>query len=242
MNSVYVLHIGKTAGSALKFVLRKKLKEFEPDGVKVELCGHRVTLRRVFEDEQSENPLVLFFLRDPVSRFRSGFNSRLRKGRPRYNSEWTADEEIAFDTFHSPDQLAAALSAEDDSLRASAEFALKSIKHVRHPFSRWLVSPEYLDQHVDRIFHIGFQETFDQDVKSILRKLGLDDSLPEMDELTRHATPSGFDTSLSERAIDNLRKWYADDYEIYDWCLKHHARINARELPALTSAFASSGA
>jgi hypothetical protein len=229
MNTVHMLHIPKTAGSALQFILGSKLNNIDPERTRLELCGHAKTLAQIFEGEEGKQPLVAFFVRDPVSRFRSGFNSRLRQGQPRYNSPWTAKEQMAFGVYRTPDQLASALSAED-SAQKSARCAFNVIRHVRRQLSRWLISPEYLDQHVDRIFYIGLQETFESDAKGLLRKLGLDDTLPEMDEHVRHATPQGFDLTLSDRAIENLKRWYADDYEIYDWCVKMRTSVNARQL------------
>ena len=196
----------------------------------MELHRHRTKMKDIFGELSTGGYQVLFLIRDPVSRFRSGFNSRLRMGRPRYNSPWRPNEKVAFERFKTSDELASALDAGDAETRRAAEFAMNSIQHVRNRQSEWLVSPEYLEKHRDRIFYIGLQETFEDDVRAILRKLGVDDTLPEMDERTRHATPAGYDMSLSERAVANLRKWYADDYAIYDWCVRERAAVNGREL------------
>ncbi len=46
-------------------------------------------LRNITEGEG-----IIFFLRDPTSRFVSGFYSRQRQGQPRYYSPWSSDEKI----------------------------------------------------------------------------------------------------------------------------------------------------
>ena len=61
---------------------------------------------------------VAFFVRHPVSRFVSGFNSRMRKGRPRRNVEWSEGERWSFERFRTPDELARALASADPGARA----------------------------------------------------------------------------------------------------------------------------
>ena len=55
----------------------------------------------------------MFFVRDPISRFVSGFNSRLRKGLPKMYFPWAPGEKLAFSRFATPNQLALALSSSD---------------------------------------------------------------------------------------------------------------------------------
>ena len=72
----------------------------------------------------------MFFIRDPLSRFVSAFNSRLREGRPRYHYPWREEERIAFAVFRTPDQLGSALSSDDPAQREQAEQAMRSIGHL----------------------------------------------------------------------------------------------------------------
>ena len=108
-----VLHVGKTGGTALISALRSAGTNEE-----LEFHGHVATLKWLW----SKNPRrrVIFGVREPVSRFVSAFNSRLRQGRPRHFTPWNKGEEIAFSLFDSPNELAEAIYAEDRLRRAVA--------------------------------------------------------------------------------------------------------------------------
>src|SRR6056297_3418392 len=67
---VHFLHIRKAGGTAIKEALKDiAVKQ------NVILHPHKTRLKDIPEGEK-----VFFFLRNPVSRFVSGFNSRLREG------------------------------------------------------------------------------------------------------------------------------------------------------------------
>ena len=123
---IHMLHIGKTGGTAVKAALQK-----HPVTRRYVIFPHphRVRLRDIPEGEQ-----VVFFLRDPITRFVSGFYSRQRQGRPRIFSPWSAAEAEAFGIFHSPNELALALSSASRENKAAAERAMRGIQHIRDFF------------------------------------------------------------------------------------------------------------
>src|SRR6056297_1213665 len=95
---VHFLHIRKAGGTAIKEALKDiAVKQ------NVILHPHKTRLKDIPEGEK-----VFFFLRNPVSRFVSGFNSRLREGKPRYNSPWNEGEKVAFSRFPTANDLAEA--------------------------------------------------------------------------------------------------------------------------------------
>ena len=91
---VHFLHISKTGGTAVKHALHDSLALTR---CALLLHGHRVKLMDVPDGEKAA-----FFLRDPVSRFCSGFYSRKRQGRPRFDFPWSPAEELAFGRFSTP--------------------------------------------------------------------------------------------------------------------------------------------
>src|SRR3954469_17965151 len=108
----HLLHIGKTGGNALKHALCP----YNTGGsLDIVFHPHAVGLSDVPVGES-----VLFMLRDPVNRFVSGFNSRRRRGRPLNNAEWNRDEAAAFAAFPTANDLAEALSMEQDGRHAAA--------------------------------------------------------------------------------------------------------------------------
>jgi len=208
---VHMLHIGKTGGTALKHALRDCPA---PASLQLTLHGHFVPLSAIPQRDE-----VFFFLRDPVSRYVSGFNSRLREGRPGHIRPWTPGERRAFERFGTPDELARALSAEDRKVVTDARTAMGRIGHVRWPLTRWLRDADLLRERRDRIVLIGAVETLEADFERLKAALGLPATcrLPAAEDAA-HRAPSDGSTALSDAAVMNLREWYRTDYELIDAC------------------------
>ena len=87
------LHVGKTAGTSLRhFILESNIPykynvRFPKHG---EIPIHTLTKAHYF-----------LSLRDPFERIVSGFNSRLRQGKPAYNNPWSRDEVDFYSRFPS---------------------------------------------------------------------------------------------------------------------------------------------
>lgn len=208
---VHFLHIGKTGGTAVKEALKND-----------SICGNRVfalhmhnwKLRQVPPNEK-----VVFFLRDPIKRFISGFLNQQRQGLPRYFSAWTPGEKEAYEKFATANELALALSAEDTTLREAAERAMRSIKHVRSSVWEWFEDPTYFGSRASDILFIGFQERLNDDFDRLKAILGLPESLTlPMDDASAHRTPDGGSKRLDPEAVENLLAWYAADYEFLSIC------------------------
>jgi Sulfotransferase family len=215
-----VLHIGKTGGTALKHVLAEN-----QDASRYQLLfrGHDVALADVPEGE-----LYMFLIRDPLSRFVSAFNGRLREDRPRYHYPWRDEERVAFAIFKTPDQLAVALSSTDAEERAQAEAAMHGIGHVNTPYTSWFPTEDAFRKRLGDLFFIGLQDRLDDDFELLRQKLGLpaDVGMPR-DEKVAHKTPSGYDAQLSETGRANLERWYAFDVAFVELCRELAPRVNA---------------
>jgi len=214
-----VLHIGKTGGTALKQVLAENA---EASGCQLLFRGHDVTLADIPEGEQ-----FMFLIRDPLTRFVSAFNGRLREDRPRYHYPWRDEERVAFAIFKTPDELARALSSDDGELRAQAEAAMRGIGHVNTPYTFWFPSERAFRARLDNVFFIGLQDRLDDDFEALKRKLGLgvDVRLPR-DETVAHKTPAGFESQLSKTGRANLERWYAFDVAFVRLCRELAPRVN----------------
>ncbi len=210
---LHFLHIGKTGGTAVKAALQPHTQ----DGpFFIFLHEHETFLKDLLPGERA-----IFFLRDPVTRFVSGFNSRLRQGKPRYSVPWTPAEKIIFERFATPNALALALSSENAEERAAAESAMRGIRHVREHFAQWFGSETDFLTRLPDIFFIGFQETLAEDFEKLKTKLGLPAGiLLPTGEVAAHKTPENFDKKLSSPAVENLQRWYRDDIRFYQLCQK----------------------
>lgn len=203
---VHFLHIGKTGGSAIKAVLNDFL---ELPKYQIKLHGHGISLRDIPKNES-----VIFFLRDPVSRFVSGFYSRQRKGQPRYYSEWSPEEKEVFEKYSTPNEVAVALARQD----VSAIMALKNVQHFRC-YDKWYGDLDYFQSRIDDILFVGFQESLDEDffkLKSIL-------DIPEeirlpTDDIAAHKNPKNVDKFIEPNGITALNEWYAEDAKFIRLC------------------------
>lgn len=143
--AVYFLHIGKTGGSAVKTVLSRY-----PVCSRYACCLHRheVSLRAI-----PAGDYVMFFLREPISRFVSGFYSRQRQGQPRAFVPWQPDERRAFAYFRTPNHLATALFSSDTEEKDRACRGMRSIGHVKSSYWDWFHNEEYFTSRLSDIFY-----------------------------------------------------------------------------------------
>ena len=229
---VHFLHIGKTGGTAVRYALERDLiflsdvrgnitetsTVYHPNiPCVLKLHGHRIRLKDIPDGES-----VIFFLRDPVARFVSSFYSRKRRGMPRYFFAWSPEEESGFQKFNTANELAISITTEDRKTSDAAVKAMKSIFHVNTSFWDWFENKEYFLSRMPDIFFIGFQESLDGDFERLKIKLGLPDTikLPAESLEAHKGDYSDFEKILEEKAIKNLEKWYAKDYEFLSLCRK----------------------
>jgi hypothetical protein len=94
-----------------------------------------------------------------------------------------------------------------------------SIRHVGMPLKIPLKSVAFMRSNEAKILFIYTQETLSEDFDTLKKILALPEQLklPD-DEVAGHCTPEGMSKYLSETAQENLRKWYAEDLEIYRYC------------------------
>lgn len=210
---VNFLHIGKTGGSAI----RRALKKYSRDGkYSLEFNHHRYFLQDVPGGEK-----VVFFIREPISRFVSGFYSRKRKGRPLYNVPWKEGEEKAFNLFETPNQLASALSSKDQLIKKAAISAMNSITHIKSHYWDWFKNKRYFISRLNDILFVGTQKNLDKDFKKLKKILSIPNKVRlTKDKVKMHKNPEDLDKHLSLKAKKNLRKWYAKDFEFIKLCEK----------------------
>jgi hypothetical protein len=217
---VHFLHIGKTGGTAAKSAIRG----YENAGdYEISLRYHNIRLQDIPRGEK-----VIFFVRDPVSRFVSGFYGRWRKDQPRHYVEWTAGEEAAFRRFRTPNELALALSADDPELQAAAADAIQAIEHIQSPHWTWFKNESYFLSRKSDLLFIGFQETLNEDFALLKKILNLPDEvrLPD-DEVIAHRNPTSVNKQLDEQAIRNIEAWYRRDYQFLERCREVAAQIRS---------------
>jgi hypothetical protein len=208
----HMLHIGKTGGTAMKHVFNA----LDPSVGTYQVTVHK-HVQRLPRIQKGHK--VFFVVRDPVDRFVSGFNSRLREGKPRYYTPWTEAERVAFSHYSSPDSLGRALSSEDVAERAQAYTAMSVIRHVRDSYWDWFGNWEYLESRADDILLIQWFPDLTATFPRLRQLLGLPETvvLPS-DDLNTHRSPADVDKTLSDVARANLERWYGRDFAFIDLC------------------------
>jgi hypothetical protein len=214
------LHIAKTGGTTIGSAINAASRLSD---VKLGVYPHNDTLPDLFGIDP--RLAVSFAVRDPIDRFVSAFNSRLRNGRPVNDNRWQPREAITYLYFPTVNDLAENLETDDDRMLSAARFALESVAHLRRGYKYHLQSVEFLERNKDRIYFVCDTTTIDEDWQNFLAPLRLDKSrLPNIQTL--HVAPKRMSTSLSESGRAKLRRYLADEYEIYDYCKAKLFRLN----------------
>ena len=215
---VHFLHVGKTGGTTVKRMVRQNKLRNTPRG-RLVMHQHHTTLPEVLAWNEANTGAL--FLRHPLSRFVSGFNSRLREGKPAKSIPWKPPERLAFSHFPTPNDLAEGLFCDDPLVEDRATAAMNAMVHSRMHFTHWLRDVDYLESRIDRITFIGFQEHYAEDVARFLRVLGVETEVPVPHH---HQAPDEMSKTLSDQAQENLTRWYAEDLVLYEWALAQRDR------------------
>ena len=225
INSLYFLHVAKAGGTAMKSILRN-FNDDHPDRA-IGFLGHDVSLKliRIFLPWAK----VIFFVREPISRAESAFYFRRRKGLPGHFEEWSQKEVEIFNQFPDFNAMAEALSSDDSNIQKAAKNAFKAIHHLRWNLSHFLTSTDQLSSSEHKIFFLGAQESFDDDLNDLICIIGANDSYSSrVSQKSANRTASPPKVRLSPMALANLQQFLANDIRIYNWCVNNKDRINQR--------------
>jgi hypothetical protein len=212
--AVQLIHVSKAGGSVLRYAIREARRT---NGGKLEsqwgpIWGHN-HLFRISDLEPGD--MAVFALRDPITRFVSGFYSRLREGAPRYHIRHTPAERRAFEWFPTPQALADSLAEKRGKDHRRATIAMDSIGHVKRRMTFWTGKPDYLRGNLDRILYIARQETLSEDWEKLKELLDMPrEVMLSGDDTIAHRTAYVGDRTINEKGTRALRKWYAEDYEL----------------------------
>lgn len=211
----FLLHIGRTGGTSLGTLIRRLKADDEHLGITK--LGPRWTLLNALKSKS--NSQIGFVIRDPVSRFVSGFNSRRRSGRPAQGREWNTHEAVVYAFFPTANDLAESLCSDDERLKSAAQYAMKSIIHLRRGYSHYLRGLGFLEKHKDRIYCVCNLDDLNNCLYDFFAPLGVNEEKVRRQFQHLHrgtdATPP-----LSELALRNLKIAWKKEFEIYEYCRK----------------------
>ena len=209
-NIINYIHIGKTGGSQVKYILRQNSNK----NYDFKVLHHSLKLL-----DLPLNQKYFFSIRSPISRFNSAFYYRKNKGLPGVFQDWKAQEEKAFNIFPEPNDLAENLF-KDNQLGYEAVSAMLSIPHLCTQQCEWFEKNAFFDLRPP--VHIIRQEYLQHDIEIFLKKI-----FPKNDyklkitldkNLSRKNNYPNNGSQLTRLAIKNLEKWYSNDIYFYKLC------------------------
>lgn len=203
------LHVGKTGGTSF---LRKAraLVEVQPGRVPV-LFPHEWTVTRI--RECLPGATVSLIIRDPLERAVSGFISRERAGRPTYNSPWKHEEATAFLFFKSVHQYLDAILSGSHRDAAAADFASRSIDHIRRGYKY------HVDDSTDIASWVGVIGRLESVGQFTSMLLGDDGHVEHL-----HRNPVSTGSVLGRytpEELARLRGYFQEEYEVFDALVPH---------------------
>lgn len=210
MRDVHFLHIGKCAGTQTK-ALAASINAMEA-GIRIVAHPHRIMPASLPQAEA-----CVFSIRSPETRVLSGFSSHKRKGRLRFKVEWTPSERETFFSFDHANDPTEALFIQgprgwqaNAAIRAKSHLAANKCDYFKH-CGAFLTSRPPLP--------IIRQKRFNRDIGLLLRKVRLlTPPLMKTDPVKTQKNDHTGLMPLSEQAKQNLRVWYAQDFELYWHC------------------------
>tara|TARA_B100001057_G_scaffold490230_1_gene578068 strand:- start:1318 stop:2028 length:711 start_codon:yes stop_codon:yes gene_type:complete len=197
------LHIGKTAGTQIMHVANQ-LNDY---GVNIKKYHHFIKLADI-----PSNTKFFFSIRNPATRFVSGFYSRKKK------NDHTLHEKKAFENFNHANDVAENLFSEN-VIGEHAHQAIKSISHNSMHQIDWFQGKFNFE--LQPPITIIRQEHFKEDMQRFLNLLNVDleiSNLTTEDKIIAHKNDYDNVPHLSEKALTNLKRWYVQDYEFYRMC------------------------
>ena len=212
------LHLPKTGGSGIVSLGRKLVKDGQPFPV----CFSHVWS---FADVRERYPKmrVTVVVRDPLERVISGFNSRLRQGRPTYNRPWRTAEAAAFAHFPEVERYLDALLADDEWSLSACAFAHRHVAHLRWNYRFYFRNAEAVRAGADRIALVGRIEATDAFIAALLAEAGIPAERVAGLYERRHEAPvrtAGVLDGYGAGDVAKMRARLAEEYAIYEALLE----------------------
>lgn len=165
--SLAYLHIPKTGGTSLHALFAERWRSGRPAPL---YLPHHCDMDAA--DQLLPEARIILVTREPLERMASGFLSRLRQGRPRYDRPWTAGEAAAFTAYRQPGALFRALLSSDEFDVSMSSFALREIAHLRRGYEFYFQSAERVRKAKSRFALVGEIGAMDRFVEGLAALLG----------------------------------------------------------------------
>jgi hypothetical protein len=208
------LHIPKTGGTSL-IALGKKLVD---KGYSFPVClGHSWRAQEVLSHFPKMKLTIM--LRDPLERIVSGFNSRLRQGRPTYDSPWTLAEASVMAMLPSVRHLLDAMLADDEFSISAVAYANSNVSHLHHNYSFYLKNRNFVVKNQSMFHLVGHMKNFEKFVEGIAElsqaPIGLVRDMYQIKHSSSESSSSILE-QYSNSDLTRLKEIHAEEYAIYN--------------------------
>lgn len=226
------IHVGKAGGTSVRMLLEALAETHHEVPAHFGHDWRLVDLRRRYPQMR-----LAATVRDPLERWASAFEERLRMGGPAYEDPWSPAEAALFAHFATAAEFLAAFVSEDPSQRSAAHFGRANLGHLRLGYVHYFRDVPTIDANLDRLYCVGTVDDMEDFVVRMLAPLGVEPG--EVRRLYRpaHVAPSPAAEQLagiSEEQLSALREVLADEYAIYER-LVEIARAQRGDAMAMTA-------
>ncbi len=215
-DSKYVfMHVGKTGGTSINAFFQNCDKA----GLRVPIVlNHNWS----FQMARLRYPKAKIFvvLRDPLERIISGFNFRLREGRPA-GHPWTANEAIVYSHFGNVDFFMDALCSDEPRDISALRFCFKNINHLRRGYRYHFGDIRNEPNRSTKTLHAIPIGDIDLSLPKLIQNLNKTESadMPKVGNMYKSPTPSS-NLAEDEKYIDYLQKVKSkikSEYDTYNF-------------------------
>ena len=207
-NIIYFLHIGKTGGTLLKSIFANQ----ENNQNNFRIIGLKEIMKLYHLNPKQK---YIFSIRNPIDRYMSGFMSRKNKS-DLYSKEYYSIESFGFFLYQNLNTLAEELYSKNLIKFLKARIAIRCIPIINENIFSWF---SVIDLKKRPPLFIFETSNIEQDWKNFCSIFNFNKNDIIKYSHMRNKT-IGKKTKLSNLALNNIKKYYKKDFEIYEYCLE----------------------
>lgn len=213
------MHVGKTGGTSVNSFFHDCHKE----GLRVPIVlNHNWSYQMA--KIRYPNAKIIVVLRDPLERIVSGFNFRLREGRPN-GHPWSDSEAIAFSHFRTADDFLAALYSDNPREISAAAFCFRNINHLRRGYRFHFGDIHKQPALSNNSLHSIPMNNMGPTLRTLIQELNSIEmgAIPEVGTKYKSAVPSAnhLNNQHDMTRLPKIKSRIQTEYETFNFLLQH---------------------